>query len=120
MGYFEATWALGLECTPSNDILDNLIDGEEITYCCKSIRDTAAFTNFRFIYCDSQGITGTKKEIYSIPYRSIDIFSSENAGTIDLTSEIEIWVKGGHIKIHLNRQADVRYIGKLLAFYTTQ
>lgn len=120
MGYFEATWVLGEQCYPSQDITDSLLDGETVTYSCKSIRDTAAFTNLRFIYCDSQGITGSKKEIYTIPYRSIDVFSSENAGIVDLTAEIEIWIKSGHIKIHLNRQADVRYIGKLLAFYTTE
>lgn len=116
---FEKTWVMGIECKPSQDIVDCLLADESITYCVKSIRDVAAFTNKRLIYCDSQGITGNKKEIYSIPYRSIDIFSSENAGMIDLTSEIELWVKGGHIKIHLNRDADVNYIGRLLAFYIT-
>ncbi len=29
---------------------------------------------------DKQGLTGKKAEIYSTPYRSIDMWSTENAG----------------------------------------
>jgi len=71
-----------------------LIEGEQIAKAYKLIRDQLVFTNRRVIYIDKQGLTGKKQEIVSIPYRSIDRFSMENAGFLDLDSEIKVWLKG--------------------------
>ena len=38
---------------------------------------------------DAQGITGRKVEIYSLPYKNINMWSTENAGTIDMTAEVD-------------------------------
>ena len=40
--------------------------------------ETAAITK-RLIVRDAQGLTGKKVEIYSLPYSSINMWSSENA-----------------------------------------
>ncbi len=111
------SWIFGAECTITEGLKQMLIDGEEAVYCCKSIRDIAVFTNKRLIYSDTQGMTGKKKEIYSLPYKSITMYSSENAGTLDFTSEIELWTRAGQFKISLKRGADVRKIDKIIAQY---
>lgn len=50
--------------------------------------------NKRIIIFDRQGLTGKKIEIYSIPYRSIDMWSTENAGKLfDIDAELELWTK---------------------------
>lgn len=46
----------------------------------KTVRDSATFTNKRLILSDSQGVTGRKKEIYTIPYRSVIMWSTETPG----------------------------------------
>jgi hypothetical protein len=71
-----------------------LIEGEQVVKAYKLIRDQLIFTNCRVIYIDKQGLTGNKQEITSIPYRSIDRFSMENAGFMDMDSEIKVWLKG--------------------------
>jgi hypothetical protein len=71
-----------------------LVDGEQVVKAYKLIRDQLIFTNRRIIYIDKQGISGNKQEIISIPYRSIDRFSMENAGFMDMDSEIKVWLKG--------------------------
>jgi len=43
------------------------------------------------------------------------MWSSENAGTLDWNSEIELWTRAGHIKIKLAKGADVRRIDSLIA-----
>ena len=48
-----------------------LAQGEEISVAYKLIRDYIILTPKRIIFIDIQGITGTKIEISSYPYRSI-------------------------------------------------
>lgn len=58
---------------------------------------------------------GKKKEIYSLPYRSIDMWSNENACTFDLDIELELWTKAGHFKLKLSSKCEIREFDKILA-----
>ncbi len=75
-------WTFFRECKVSKDIENILVDGESATVVYKTIRDLAVFTNKRLIVKDKQGITGHKSEIFSLPYKSIIMWSIENAGKI--------------------------------------
>lgn len=97
------------------EITEQLITGEEVVDAFKTMRDVAAFTNKRLIVMDAQGITGKKKEIYSIPYRSIIMWSTENAGKVDLSAEVELWTRVGNFKLNLSRGIDVRRFDRLFA-----
>ena len=68
-------------------------------------------------YINKTLITGKKVEIYSLPYSSINMWSSENAGgMLDTNAEIEMWTRAGHIKIKLGKGADVRRLDSLIAW----
>jgi hypothetical protein len=61
-------------------------------------------------------LTGKKVEVYSLPYSSILMWSSENAGgVLDRDGEIELWTKIGHVKVRLQKGIDTRRIDQLLA-----
>ncbi|WOO87914.1 PH domain-containing protein [Mollicutes bacterium LVI A0039] len=92
-----------------------IFEGEQVLARFQTIRDTALITDKRFIVVDSQGITGKKKEIYVVPFKSINMFSTENSGKFDLNSEIELWTKSGRIKINLKRGIDVQKFNKIIA-----
>ncbi|HIW96459.1 MAG TPA: PH domain-containing protein [Candidatus Corynebacterium gallistercoris] len=92
-----------------------LVQGEQPWAAFKTFRDTAVFTNKRLIVRDAQGLRGRKVEMYSLPYSAINMWSSENAGTLDFTSEIELWTRVGHIKIKLGKAVDVRKLDHLIA-----
>ena len=94
-----------------------LVNGEQAYAAYKTIRDIAVFTDRRLIVRDAQGLTGKKVEIYSLPWKSVDMWSSENAGTIDVNAEIELWTRAGHIKINLKRGVDIRKIDSLIAAF---
>lgn len=64
---------------------------------------------------DAQGITSKKVEVYSLPWSAVNMWSSENAGKLDLNAEIELWTRAGHIKINLGRDVNVREIDALIA-----
>jgi hypothetical protein len=110
------TWTLIGECPIPDDVNDLLVEGEEAVAAYKTFRDSAIFTNKRLIVRDAQGFTGKKVEIYSLPYSSIVMWSTENAGRfLDVNAEVELWTRAGHIKINLNKGVDIRKFDKLIA-----
>lgn len=108
-------WTLISECEIPKDVSNILVRGEEAIVAYKTFRDSAIFTNKRLIVRDAQGITGKKVEIYSLPYSVINMWSTENSGIIDFSSEVELWTRAGHIKIKLSKGVDVRKFDKLIA-----
>jgi hypothetical protein len=61
-----------------------LTPGEVVQHAYQLIRDYFVFTDKRFVLVNKQGITGSKVEYHSIPYKSITHFSIETGGTFDL------------------------------------
>ncbi len=71
-----------------------LLDDEGVQVAFKVVRDLFVFTDRRLILVDKQGLTGRKVEYLIVPYRAITAYSIENAGTLDLDSELKIWLSG--------------------------
>ncbi|XBH20231.1 PH domain-containing protein [Jonesiaceae bacterium BS-20] len=110
-------WTLRNEIPIPQDVLSLLVEGEQAVAAFQTFRDSATFTTKRLIVRDAQGISGKKVEVYSLPYSSINMWSSENAGGIlDRDGEIELWTRAGHIKVKLGKGADVRRIDSLIAW----
>lgn len=110
-------WTLRNEIPIPQDVLGLLVEGEQAVAAFQTFRDSATFTTKRLIVRDAQGMSGKKVEIYSLPYSSINMWSSENAGGIlDRDGEIELWTRAGHIKVKLGKGADVRRIDSLIAW----
>ena len=109
-------WTFFNEIPVPGDVVDLLVPGEKAFRAFKTLRDSAIFTDRRLIVRDSQGLTGKKVEIYSLPYKAINMWSSENAGKLlDLNAEIELWTRAGHIKIKIGKGCDIRAVDKLIA-----
>jgi hypothetical protein len=109
------TWTLVSECPIPDDVSPLLVEGEIPVAAYKTFRDTAIFTNLRLIVRDAQGLRGKKIEIYSLPYSSINMWSSENAGTfLDVNAELELWTRAGHIKVNLGKGIDIRKFDRLI------
>lgn len=109
-----AEWTLVAEAPIPEDIHQIVVPGEEPIVAFKTYRDSAIFTTRRLIVRDAQGIRGKKVEMYSLPYSSINMWSTENAGTLDFNAEIELWTRAGHIKIKIGRGLDVRKVDALI------
>ncbi|MCF0260346.1 MAG: PH domain-containing protein [Erysipelotrichaceae bacterium] len=109
-------WTFMFECEVPEDVTETLANGEQAVCAYKTIRDVAVFTNKRLIVRDSQGITGQKVETYSLPYKSIVMYSTENSGMlVDWNCEVEIWTLIGQVKIRLGYDVDVRKFDKLIS-----
>lgn len=95
-----------------------LIDSEEIELGFKLFRDTFMFTNKRLILIDVQGLTGSKSEFKSMPYKNISRFSLETAGTFDLDAELKIWISSENVPSvskKFNKSIDVYEVQRYLA-----
>ena len=95
-----------------------LIENENIELGFKLLRDTFMFTDKRLILIDVQGITGSKVEYKSMPYKSISRFSLETSGTFDLDAELKIWISSENIPSvskKFNKSIDVYEVQKYLA-----
>jgi hypothetical protein len=110
-------WTFTEEVAVPNDMKELLIEGEEAKIAYKTIRDVAIITNKRLIIADRQGLTGKKVEVYTIPFKSIIMYSSENGGTFDFNAELQLWTKAGSFKLNLNKKVDIRKLDKLIAEY---
>lgn len=110
-------WTFTREVALPEDVAANLVQGEQAYAAYATIRDVAVITNKRILVRDAQGVTGKKVEIYSLPWSSVCMWSCENAGTIDINSEIELWTKIGHLKLKLGRDVDIRKLDQLISYF---
>lgn len=81
-------------CEIQNEFSSILVEGEVLESAFKIFRDKWVFTNKRLIMENIQGITGSKREYHSIPYKFITHFSIETAGAFDDDCEMKIWISG--------------------------
>lgn len=92
-------------------IPDELVIGSYV-----SMRDRVIFTNKRIVSVNVQGITGSKVDYTSIPYKKIQYYSIETAGSMDLDSELEVYLSGGNnIKFEFFGNNNIIEIGKIIS-----
>ncbi|MCB4808577.1 PH domain-containing protein [Tamlana sp. 62-3] len=95
-----------------------LTSTEQVELGFKLLRDVFMFTNKRLILIDVQGLTGSKVEYKSMPYKSISRFSLETSGTFDLDAELKIWISSENmpsVSKKFNKSIDVYEVQKYLA-----
>lgn len=99
-----------------------LIPGEEIESAFAVFRDKWVFTNKRLILLNIQGLSGNKREYLTIPYRSVDRYSIETAGTFDDDCEMKIWIKGMAEPLvkEFNRNTDIKSLQRALSSHVLQ
>lgn len=99
------------------DLEPMLLPNEEIDLAFAVVRDLIIFTSHRLILVDKQGMTGRKREIHSIPYRSVTMFSVETAGTFETDAELRIWISSQSTPLtrELSRGSNLSGIQRALA-----
>jgi hypothetical protein len=102
-----------------NEFSQILAPGEKVEHAYQLIRDYFVFTDKRFVLVDKQGLTGSKVEYHSIPYKSITHFSIETGGTFDLDAELKIWLSGTALPIQkrFNKKLSIYEVQAVLASY---
>ncbi|MBA3486486.1 MAG: PH domain-containing protein [Lysobacter sp.] len=96
-----------------------LAPGEVVEHAYKVLRDYFVFTDKRLVLVDKQGLTGSKVEYHSIPYKNIVHFSVETAGSFDMDAELKIWLSGtpAPIQKQFNKHLSIYEVQSVLAAY---
>lgn len=100
----------------ADKVKDLLLDDEQIIDSYKTMRDGVVFTDKRIIAVNVQGITGSKKDFTSLPYKNIVAYSIETSGTFDLDSELEIYFSAvGKVRFEFTGQSSMLEISKIIS-----
>ena len=101
------------------DVHQLLVDGEEIIYAFKTVRDQLIFTDKRIISIDVQGITGTKISYATMPYAKIQYFTVQTPSVAEiLFADSELYIvfnNGFTTKFEFKGDVDIRGSGKLIS-----
>ncbi|GAA6173336.1 PH domain-containing protein [Colwellia sp. KU-HH00111] len=97
-------------------VTELLLEGEEVVDAFKTMRDGVVFTNKRIISVNVQGITGSKKDFTSLPYKNIVAYSIETSGTFDLDAELEIYFSAlGKVRFEFTGKSSMLEISKIIS-----
>ncbi len=84
----------------------------------QAARDYVIFTNKRVIAVNVQGLSGKKKDITTLPYSKIQLFSVETSGVLDWDSELELYFSSaGTIRFEFTGESDIVKIAKVISEY---
>ena len=102
-----------------NEFAQVLAPGERVEHAYQLIRDYFVFTDKRLVLVDKQGLTGSKVEYHSIPYKSITHFSVETGGHFDLDAELKIWIASTALPVtkKFNKKLSIYEVQSVLASY---
>jgi len=122
MGLFDGLMGNASRIEPDKiqrDFEKIMAPGETVEHAYKLIRDYLVFTDRRLVLVNKQGLTGSKMEYHSIPYRSVTHFSVETAGTFDLDAELKIWISGTAepVRQTFNKFLSIYEVQSVLASY---
>lgn len=93
-----------------------LIQGEQPWAAYRTIRDWAVVTNKRIIIADKQGLMGKKVQVYTVPFRSINMYSVENGyGILDFDADVRLWTRAGFFSIGFSRGIDLNKFSQMIA-----
>ncbi|MBA4299087.1 PH domain-containing protein [Algoriphagus alkaliphilus] len=105
-------------CANTEKYIEKALEIQETDMGFQLFRDTFIFTNKRLILIDVQGVTGSKVEYKSMPYKSITRFSLETAGTFELDAALKIWFSSEatpSVNKKFNKSIDIYEVQRYLA-----
>ena len=122
MGLFDGVLGNASQIDPAKvqqEFRKILAPGERVEHAYQLIRDYFVFTDKRLVLVDKQGLTGSKVEYHSVPYKSITHFSIETGGTFDLDAELKIWISStaAPIQKQFNKKLSIYEVQSVLAAY---
>lgn len=109
-------WVFMSECPIPKGIKNITAASETPLKAYKTVRDVAIFTNQRIIFQDTKGM-GKKKEVLSVPYSSIDMWSTENATGLDFSATLTLWLRQGKLEVKIGRGINVHDIDRAIASF---
>ena len=95
-----------------------LLEGEQVVGAYKTVRDQVVFTSHRIIMVDMQGVTGTRQQIFVLPYRKVLHYGIQTAAFGDplQASQLTVCFADGHeVKFGFIGQKDLFQVANAIS-----
>lgn len=102
------------------DVKQLFINGEQLIGVYQSVRDQVVFTNKRIITIDVKGITGKRKEFFTLPYSKIQYFGIQTPGLVELIPDTEltlVFANGMKADLEFKGSSDIMAIGRAISTF---
>lgn len=124
---FSKGGAIDLKKVPDSNILGDVkqlfVPGEVLIGVYQTVRDQVVFTNKRIITIDVQGLTGKRKDFFTMPYSRIQYFGIQTPGLIELIPDTEltlVFADGMKAEFEFHGSSDIMEIGRAISFFALQ
>ena len=121
---FSKGGAFDLHKVPDTQLLGDVkqlfINGEQLIGVYQSVRDQVVFTNKRIITIDVKGITGKRKEFFTLPYSKIQYFGIQTPGLVELIPDTEltlVFANGMKADLEFKGSSDIMAIGRAISTF---
>ncbi len=121
---FSKGGAFDLRKVPNSQILGDVtglfINGEQLIGVYQSVRDQVVFTNKRIITIDVKGLTGKRKEFFTLPYSKIQYFGIQTPGLVELIPDTEltmVFANGMKADFEFKGSSDIMEIGRAISYF---
>ena len=105
------------------DVSKLFISGELPIGVYQTVRDQVVFTNKRIITIDVKGLTGSRKELFILPYARIQYFGIQTPGMIELIPDAElsiVFANGTKVDFEFKGASDILEIGRAISWFALQ
>ena len=124
---FSEGGAFDLRKVPDSQLLGDVkqlfINGELLVGVYQTVRDQIVFTNKRIITIDVKGMTGKKKEFFTLPYSRIQYFGIQTPGLVELIPDTEltlVFANGMQASFEFKGTSDILEIGRAISYFALQ
>ncbi len=124
---FSQDGAIDLKKVPDSNILGDVkqlfIPGETLIGVYQTVRDQVVFTNRRIITIDVKGLTGKRKEFFTLPYSKIQYFGIQTPGLIEMIPDTEltmVFADGMKADFEFKGSSDIMEIARAISFFALQ
>jgi len=124
---FSQDGAIDLKKVPDPNILGDVkqlfIPGETLIGVYQTVRDQVVFTNRRIITIDVKGLTGKRKEFFTLPYSKIQYFGIQTPGLIEMIPDTEltmVFADGMKADFEFKGSSDIMEIARAISFFALQ
>ena len=97
-----------------------MVEDEKLIGVYRTVRDQVVFTNRRIITAEVQGVTGTRQELFSLPYSKILYFGIQTVGFGELLPDAELALffnNGLKVSFEFRGKCDILEIGRMISRY---
>ncbi len=115
------SWTLTRKTRSTQDIKNILAAGEIAAQTYIIQNGFVCLTDRRIIALEKSGMAGSRTTTVSIPYRSIEFWTTSDAeALVSVYADLTLYTQNHTVKLSINKNCDIAEVVRTIAQYTTR